>query len=384
MQKEKLAAEKQERANKTVSIVIAVCSILIIAAMLIFIPLSKKRAGLKEFFKINDESVSALEFNYYKNRVMNNFVTSYGSLLPYIGLDTSQDMNQQIFDATTGMTWSEYFDQQAVTSITESRALLNDMKAKGETVDISSTLELYKQNLKETAAAANSSVKDYLVRLYGNSATEDRIMGFIENELVASTYYSKLMEKYAASEEDIQKELDENAIKYTSIDYRILPFYTNLPTGTAESEVEKAMSQIKQKADEMLAKVLAGEDFETLCGDYAYETMRSEYIDPETDKSLETLTDLTPNDAYAGYSNWLFDEARKAGDATVYVADEDQMVYVLKFEKRYMDDSTKDYVKNNLTSETVNKYLDALTASYIVSDTKKNLTFMQKTGSSSN
>lgn len=383
-QQEKLAAEKQERANKIVSIVIAVVSVLFIAGLLIIIPLSRKRADLKEYFQVNDESVSTLEFNYYKNRVINNFVTSYGSFLSYLGLDTTKDMSQQIFDASTGMTWMEYFDQQAVTSITESRALIADMKAKGETVDISATLELYKKNLEETAKAANSSVKDYLIRLYGNAATESRIMGFIEDELVSSAYYSKLREKNAASDEDVQKEIDENTIKYTSVDYRILPFYTGLADGADESAVAAAMTKSEEKANEMLAKVLAGGDFEELCGDYAYESMRSEYIDPDTDKSFETITDLTPNEEYAGFSTWLFDEARKAGEATVYVDKDDQMVYVLKFEKRYLADSTKDSVKDTLTTTAVNKYLDSLTAAYRIADTQKKLTFMQKDNASAN
>lgn len=377
-QKEKLAAAKQERANKIVSIVIAVMSVLIIAALLIFIPLSRKRAGLKEYFRVNDEPISALEFNYYQNRVMNNFLTTYGSILQYIGLDTTQDLSTQIYDTSTGLTWEEYFAEQAVTSIAETRALIADMKAKGETVDISETLKLYKENLATTAESANSSVKDYLVRLYGESATEARIMSFIEDELTSSAYYSKLMEKYAASDEDVQKEIDDNEIKYTSVDYRILPFYTELPNDASDSEVEEALKKAEVRANEMLAKVLAGEDFEELCVDYATEIERTNYADPDTDKSLDTITDLTPSDAYVGFSTWLFDEERKSGEAIVYTDDEQKVVYVLKFEKRYLADSTKTSVKNTLTSATVNKYLDELTASYKIINTKNTLTFMDK------
>lgn len=377
-EKEKFAAQKIARANKITSIVIAVLSVVIIAGLLIFIPLFRKRADLKEHFRINNESVSTLEFNYYKNRVLNNFITTYGNYLSLFGLDVSQDLSTQIFDSTTGMTWMDYFEEQAVSSITESRALIADMKAKGETVDISENFDAYKKNLSETAASSNMSVKNYLVKLYGEAATESRIMDFIQNELTANAYYNTLMEKLAVSDDAVQAEIDANTIKYTSIDYRILPFYTGLDEDASENEIAAALQNAEQRANEMLGKVVAGGDFEDLCIDYATESKRTEYADPDTDKSLETITDLTPNESYAGFSTWLFDENRKENDTTIYTDTEDNIVYLLKFEKRYLADSTKENVKETLTSKEVNSYLDNLTSTYILSDTKNNLTYLKK------
>lgn len=378
IEKEKSAAQKIARANKITSIVIAVLSVVIIAGLLIFIPLFRKRADLKEHFRINNEPVSTLEFNYYKNRVLNNIITTYGSYLSIFGLDVSQDFSTQIFDKTTGMTWMEYFEEQAVSSITESRALIADMKAKGETVDISANFEAYKKDLSETAASANMSVKDYLVKLYGEAATEARIMEFIQDELTANAYYNVLMEKLAVSDDAVQAEIDANTIKYTSVDYRILTFYTGLSEDASESEIAAALQNAEQRANEMLDKVVAGGDFEDLCIDYADESLRTEYADPDTDKSLETVTDLTPNETYAGFSTWLFDENRKENDTTIYTDTEKNVVYLLKFEKRYLADATKEYVKETLTSKEVNSYLDNLTSTSVLSDTKKKLTYLQK------
>lgn len=378
IEKEKSAAQKIARANKITSIVIAVLSVVIIAGLLIFIPLFRKRADLKEHFRINNESVSKLEFNYYKNRILNNFITTYGGYLSLFGLDVSQDLSTQIFDSTTGMTWMDYFEEQAVSSITESRALIADMKAKGETVDISANFDAYKKDLSETAASENMSVKDYLVKLYGEAATESRIMNFIQNELTASAYYSALMEKFTVSDDAVQEEIDANIIKYTSVDYRILTFYTGLSEDASESEIAAALQNAEQRANEMLDKVVAGGDFEDLCIDYADESLRTEYADPDTDKSLETVTDLTPDETYAGFSTWLFDENRKENDTTIYTDTEKNVVYLLKFEKRYLADATKEYVKETLTSKEVNSYLDNLTSTYILSDTKNNLTYLQK------
>lgn len=377
-EKEKSAAQKIARANKITSIVIAVLSVVIIAGLLIFIPLFRKRADLKEHFRINNEPVSTLEFNYYKNRILNNFITTYGNYLSLFGLDVSQDLSTQIFDSTTGITWMDYFEEQAVSSITETRALIADMKAKGETVDISENFDAYKKNLSETAASANMSVKDYLVKLYGDAATESRIMDFIQTELSANAYYNTLMEKLAVSDDAVQAEIDANTIKYTSIDYRILPFYTELSEDASESEIATALQNAEQRANEMLGKVVAGGDFEDLCIDYATESKRTEYADPDTDKSLETITDLTPDESYAGFSTWLFDENRKENDTTIYTDTEDNIVYILKFEKRYLADSTKENVKETLTSKEVNSYLDNLTSAYILSDTKNNLTYLKK------
>jgi len=371
-------ADRQERINKMVSIGIAVVAAITILILFVISPIIKRHAGLKEYFKVNDISVSELEFNYYTTRVTTNFISTYGAYLSYLGLDTSADLSTQIYDSSTGLTWDEFFKNQAVNSIMESKALLADMKAKGVTVDITETLEYYLSSLKSSAEAQSLSVDKYVQKVYGVSANEARITEFIKEEVTAATYYEKLMKDNTVDDAAVDAEIEANEIVYTSVDYRILPIYADVADDATEAEITAAMETATAKANEMLEKVKAGEDFETLCFDYASLEEKTEYNDPDTDKSLQTWTDLTPSDYYAEYANWLFDDSRKAGDSQVFSITDDKIAYVVKYEKRYIADSTKDTVRDSLTSKVTNEYLDNLTANYQIVDTKENLLFMKK------
>ena len=82
---------------------------------------------------INGEEVNKVEFDYVYNTSKNNYITQYGSYLSYFGLDTSKDLSTQMYSET--LTWQDYFEQNAVESLKQNKALMAEAKAAGFTYD---------------------------------------------------------------------------------------------------------------------------------------------------------------------------------------------------------------------------------------------------------
>ena len=361
-------AAKREQKKQLITVVAAIAIIASIVALIVLVPLAKKRKALGEYIRVNDVSISQLEFNYYKTNVFNN----YSSFLPYLGLDTSVALDQQIYDAETGMTWNDFFDQQAIISIRENKAMVADAAAKGLTFDISEDYASYLASMKTAAETAGMSLNNYLVSLFGNAASEKNLKPIVEDDLTSLAYYNHLVAESAPTDEEAQAEYDENPDLYDSVDYRMLDFVADVAEDAGEDVVSAALETVTAKAQEMLDRLNAGEDFETLCAEFAPEDERADYADTETDHSLRT--NLTQSNSYLSYTEWLFEDL-KEGDTTLYTDEDNNTVYVLKFEKRYMGDTVLDDIKQTLTYDAVTEYINTISKDYTVTDPKDNISF---------
>lgn len=357
-------AAKLEKKKNILSIVITVAIVGCLAALLIVVPILKDREKFKEYFQINGESVSELEFNFHKS----NLVNSYSTYLSYFGISSVEDMETTIFDQTTGTTWADYFNESAASSIKENRAMIADAKAKNIPLDIEDDYKTYMEEVKTQAETAGMTSDAYLEALFG--ANEKELRNIIKDNLAAVAYSEYLYEQYAATDEEAQAEYEANKNDYDSVDYRVLDISPEYAEDASEEEIEAALAEAKEKAEEMLAKVQAGEDFETLCATYAAESVRAEYTDSETDKSL--VTGETMLYSYSPYIDWLFDAARTEGESYLYVDEEYETYYVLLFQQRYMADSVIDSIKSELTSNAVMDYVEEISKSYTISDPDDN------------
>ncbi len=355
---------KREKKKDFANIAFAITLVVCIAAVLIIAPILKNRELYKEYFKINNESVSELEFNFHNTNLINN----NSQYLQMFGMSSMEDLDTMVYDQESGLTWSQYFAERAAESIKENRALIADAKAKGVDLDIKAD---YKEHMDQVAAQAETAgmtTDAYLSALYG--ANEKQLKNIIKDNLMAVAYSQKLYDDNLATDEAVQAEYDENKNNYDSIDYRVLSFTPTILEGATEEETTAAKNDAKAKAQEMLDKVNAGEDFETLCATYAAEDERTLYADTETDRSL--VTGETASYSYGPYSSWLFEE-HTAGDTTLYTDETTGVCYVLRFEKRYMGDNVLDVIKQDLTYNTVMEYVAEVSKDYTISDPDDNL-----------
>ena len=337
---EKEKEKKEERISTAVGIVFLVALVCLVASF----PIRTYLATHETYVVINGEKVNKVEFDYVYNTSKNNYITQYGSYLSYFGLDTSKDLSTQMYSDT--LTWQDYFEQNAVESLKQNKALMAEAKAAGFTYDTTDEYNTFKETIKTSAAAAGVSDKEYVRSIYGSYATMGRIEEYVKNDMVMNAYYQKLQEDNAPSDDEIQSYYEENKATYDSVDYRLTTIEADLPTepteladpveetaadttgttdGTAATDTTQDTAY--QPSDAEIAKAM--EDAKVLADD-AEQTVAKDGEAHENEKKSSVNYLI---------SDWLFDDARKAGDTTVITNDNSHCYYVVAFEKRYLDET---------------------------------------------
>lgn len=337
---EKEKEKKEERISTTVGIVFLVALVCLVASF----PIRTYLATHETYVVINGEEVNKVEFDYVYNTSKNNYITQYGSYLSYFGLDTSKDLSTQMYSET--LTWKDYFEQNAVESLKQNKALMAEAKAAGFTYDTTDEYNTFKETIKTSAAAAGVSDKEYVRSIYGSYATMGRIEEYVKNDMVMNAYYQKLQEDNAPSDDEVQSYYEENKATYDSVDYRLTTIEADLPTepteladpveetaadttGTTDgtAATDSTQDTAYQPSDAEIAKAM--EDAKVLADD-AEQTVAKDGEAHENEKKSSVNYLI---------SDWLFDDARKAGDTTVITNDNSHCYYVVAFEKRYLDET---------------------------------------------
>ena len=336
---EKEKEKKEERISTAIGIVVLVALVCLVASF----PIRTYLATHETYVVVNGEAVNKVEFDYQYNLTKNNYITQYGSYLTYFGLDTSKDLSTQMYSDT--LTWQDYFEQNAVESLKQNKALMAEAKAAGFTYDTTDEYNTFKETIKTSAASAGISEKEYVRSIYGSYATMGRIEEYVKNDMVMNAYYQKLQEDNAPSDDEIQSYYEENKATYDSVDYRLTTIEADLPTepteladpveetastdtaadGTAAADTTQDTAY--QPSDAEIAKAM--EDAKVLADD-AEQTVAKDGEAHENEKKSSVNYLI---------SDWLFDDARKAGDTTVITNDNSHCYYAVAFEKRYLDET---------------------------------------------
>lgn len=337
---EKEKEKKEERISTAIGIVVLVALVCLVASF----PIRTYLATHETYVVVNGEAVNKVEFDYQYNLTKNNYITQYGSYLTYFGLDTSKDLSTQMYSDT--LTWQDYFEQNAVESLKQNKALMAEAKAAGFTYDTTDEYNTFKETIKTSAASAGISEKEYVRSIYGSYATMGRIEEYVKNDMVMNAYYQKLQEDNAPSDDEIQSYYEDNKATYDSVDYRLTTIEADLPTepteladpveetaadttGTTDgtAATDSTQDTAYQPSDAEIAKAM--EDAKVLADD-AEKTVAKDGEAHENEKKSSVNYLI---------SDWLFDDARKAGDTTVITNDNSHCYYAVAFEKRYLDET---------------------------------------------
>lgn len=437
MEKRKKEEEKERRSWKRFKIV----SIVILAAVAVSIVFSigtsfyNRYTVLNQtYFQVGDHDITRLEYNYYFNNVYSNYLSMYGSYVSMMGLDTTVDLDEQTYPGNENMTWKDYFDQSAVEQIQQIKAMADEARENGFEYDSSEDMASYETEIAAQAESASVSESEYYALMYGDYATPSRIETFVEENLLASAYYSHLVEENQPADDEITAYYEENKNSYDTVTYRSFYFEVDTSageetgseettavetttaaeettveettldtaeetaeettaeettaaeeetetetaseeeTGMTDEEIAAAMDELKVQADEMAARLEAGEDFEDLCVEYASEDQKENY-GGEEDGSL------TEEGSYFGApsvaADWLFDESRQEGDITVLESESLNRYYVVQFISRQNDEeTTNESIGNLLASQVVSEYVTEIAQEYTVTDVAGDLHYL--------
>ena len=330
---------KAEKRSKVMYTAIAVAFVVVAAIALIWRFTST--AGEKDLpaVTIDGQEYTAAEVNFYYQNFYSNFISENYYFLSYLGFDMSTGLKDQTINEDTaamigveaGITWHDYILGETLKQMASMQDLLADAEAAGYTYP-DSVDEIVKANmlsLQSTAAASNMNAEDYLKAMFGSTMSLEVYEAQLLNAVKYETYANDTFESFTYSAADLQAAYEANPIAYDKADYEYV-----LISGTPEAkkdadgntieateeETAAAKEAAKKAADEMLAALNAGANLETL----AEGNEKASYFNASADVYYGTSVD-----------EWVFDDARKAGDTTVIEIGSNY--YVTLFHDRYLD-----------------------------------------------
>ena len=155
MEERKIKEAKDKREAKIMRIGAIVIGVAIIAAIASSIAVSvvNKNAVIKNaYVTIGEHKITKLEYDYYYNSTVYNYINTYSSILGYMGFDATKDFNEQQY--TDNLTWKDNFDQMTVQQIQRTKAIADDAKANNFSYDVA---EDYKAALESIATSVETA-----------------------------------------------------------------------------------------------------------------------------------------------------------------------------------------------------------------------------------
>lgn len=365
--------KKEARILRIGAIVLAIAIIAAIAGSITFSVLSKRAAVKEPYITVGNHPITKVEYDYYYNSTVNNYLASYASILSYIGYDTEKAPENQQY--SEDMTWKDMFDQMTVGQIQQTKALLDDAAANGFTYDGTEDYETTLSSIKSGAEAAGSSLLDYYRKTYGKYATEKNIAPFLKEAFLAAAYSDELLAKNAPGDDEIKAYYEENKKDYDRVDYRSFAFTADVAQDAAEEDIERQMLEAEKKAKAMMAAREAGGDFETLCLDNAPEDEKANYEAADSEYSFTQAQ--TRSGVPGAISEWLYEDGRKEGDITVLEDETYHRYYVVEFVNRYYDEADNETISNTIASDRVTEYITKLVEGYTVTDNKGEMAYLK-------
>lgn len=328
---EELKAQKQKKMERIVGIVV----LAVIVIGLAFIPVRKYIATHSTYITVGGHDITKAEFDYYYNIAKNDYIDTYGSYLTYMGLNVNGDLSSQKYSET--MTWQDYFEQLAVDSIRQNKALADEAAAAGFTYDTSEDYAKFQQTLKDAAAEDGESLGRYYKICFGKYATASRIRPYVEEGYFISAYYQSVADANAATEEEIQAYYDANPADYDSVDFLLTEVEAEIPEAETVTDEEGNETMVEPTEEEIQAAMAAARE-------------KAEEALLVIEEEGDAKNGIAKSSISVKYNGWLFDDARKEGDTTIVEDTDANKYYVVMFKSRYLDNTPTATVRTILTS----------------------------------
>lgn len=258
-------------------------------------------------------------------RSVQNFYAQYGTYAQYFGLDHTQSMDTQVCGVADGLTWEQYFLQDALNNWTIFEAVAQQAREAGfqmsdENREQMNTME---EGLLETATNNGfTDITAMIARNFGAGATLEDYKSFWEMYFLSSDYYNEITGSFAPTAEEIAEYFNTHEAEYagngldkttSSVDVRhilILPEGATIETVTTEEFSDEAWAAGEQKAQEILDQWLSGDKTED-----GFATLANENsADTGSNTNGGLYSGVTEGQMVEAFSDWCFDSSRQVGD----------------------------------------------------------------------
>ena len=351
---------EEKRTNLLYGVIAAAVLVAVIASFVWrsdFIPKTTTAAT------IDGEKYTAAEVEYYYQTAYRNFVSNsqYSYFLSYLGLNTNATLKSQSINSTaaamlgielpdadaesaeadseadplapTGMTWHDYFLDEALDNMRVIQATLKAAEAEGfqYPAGVQAQYDDNMDALKAVAAASGISVSQYLKGNFGAGVTEkvygEQLMRVLRYSAYADAYQDSLT--YSDSELEEAYGADRNT--YDHVSYEVVSF-----SGAAESTTDDEGNTVEPTEEEAAAALEAAQDLAQTVLDGFQDGGDLEELANENDGTYSKNENGTYS-AGSVMSEWLYDSARKSGDASTLA--DGTVQYVVVFHDRFRDEN---------------------------------------------
>ncbi len=351
---------EEKRTNLLYGVIAAAVLVAVIASFVWrsdFIPKTTTAAT------IDGEKYTAAEVEYYYQTAYRNFVSNsqYSYFLSYLGLNTNATLKSQSINSTaaamlgielpdadaesaeadsdadplapTGMTWHDYFLDEALDNMRVIQAALKAAEAEGfqYPAGVQAQYDDNMDALKAVAAASGISVSQYLKGNFGAGVTEkvygEQLMRVLRYSAYADAYQDSLT--YSDSELEETYNADRNT--YDHVSYEVVSF-----SGAAESTTDDEGNTVEPTEEEAAAALEAAQDLAQTVLDGFQDGGDLEELANENDGTYSKNENGTYS-AGSVMSEWLYDSARKSGDASTLA--DGTVQYVVVFHDRFRDEN---------------------------------------------
>ena len=351
---------EEKRTNLLYGVIAAAVLVAVIASFVWrsdFIPKTTTAAT------IDGEKYTAAEVEYYYQTAYRNFVSNsqYSYFLSYLGLNTNATLKSQSINSTaaamlgielpdadaesaeadseadplapTGMTWHDYFLDEALDNMRVIQAALKAAEAEGfqYPAGVQAQYDDNMDALKAVAAASGISVSQYLKGNFGAGVTEkvygEQLMRVLRYSAYADAYQDSLT--YSDSELEDAYGADRNT--YVHVSYEVVSF-----SGAAESTTDDEGNTVEPTEEEAAAALEAAQDLAQTVLDGFQDGGDLEELANENDGTYSKNENGTYS-AGSVMSEWLYDSARKSGDASTLA--DGTVQYVVVFHDRFRDEN---------------------------------------------
>ncbi len=334
---QKAKEERDKKISRITGIVLAAALVCFVASF----PIRTFLTVNGTYITVGGESVSRVEFDYYYNVAISNYLSGQGAWLYYAGIDLSGDLSQQMY--SEDMSFKDFFDEMAVDLMAQNKALEKEGRAAGFTYDTAEKYKEYMESLKEYASKEGVSAREYIRGTYGAYATESRVKPYVEEMMYANAYYESVVEDMVISQDEIEQYYNEHKNNYDLIDFRLDSVSAELPkepTDLADPVESAAPAESTAPAEgEGSGTDGAESEYEPSEAEIAAAMEKAKAEAENMEKTIKTEGNQTVGAFYSDVlyilRDWLFAEERNPGDTTVIEDASSNRYYVLAFEKRY-------------------------------------------------
>ena len=295
---------------------------------------------------VNGEKYTAAEVNFYFENYYQNFVNGNYSILSMIGLDTGTSLKDQtisssavmfVTDATEGETWYDYFADKALEQLAGVQAMNAAAEAEGFTwndemqADLDDTME----SLASAASTYGYTEKQYLGLIYGSTMTRSIYEEQTRRSLLATAYLQSYQDSLTYSTDELEAAYQEDRTAYDLVDCA----YVRVNGAAADTDEEGNSIEV---TDEMKAEAMAAAKTTADAIYAAYKAGTSLEVQPQ---SMSPPPPMASSDSFSYSSSvlgeWLYDDARQAGDSAVLEDSDSSNYYVVVFSGRSATNTTR-------------------------------------------